>query len=187
MKLVATRPNHRPSHFMKSAPCRLAASKSKHSLETQSVSTEFLAGNVPNGLEPQPQRFSRSVECPPSKDRCLLFAFGTTDQSFRHLPTFCFIAPRTSETIRPAKLLKIFQAILFSRKPLIKFLHGLRVIHTPPTGYGSSWLMASLYHKANEMDSLFMCFGNIHSALRLIKSTQSEYCQSGRGCAILYK
>ncbi len=130
MKLVATRPNHCPSHFMKPTPCRLVASKSKHSLETQSVPTELLAGNVPNGLEPQSKRFSCPVEYRPSKNRCLLFAFGTTNQPFCHLPAFCSIASMASETIRPAKLLKIFHAFLFPRKPLIKFLHGPWVVHT---------------------------------------------------------
>ena len=130
MKLVAAGPHHGSSHFMKPTPGCLVASKSKYSFETQSVSTEFLAGDVPNGLEPQPKWFSRPVEYRPCKDRCLLFAFGTTNQPFCHSPTFCSIALGASETIRPTKLLKIFYAFLFCRKPLIKFLHGPRVVHT---------------------------------------------------------
>ena len=107
MKFVASMPYHRSSHFMKPTPGCLVASKSKYSFETQSVSTEFLAGNVPNGLKPQPKRFSRPVEYRSSKDRCLLFAFGTTSQPLCHLPAFCSIAPRASETIWPTKFLKI--------------------------------------------------------------------------------
>ena len=44
-KLMAVRPYHRPSDFVKPTPRRLVAPKAKHLLEIQSASPKFLAGN----------------------------------------------------------------------------------------------------------------------------------------------
>ena len=129
MKLVASGPHHRPSHFMEPTPCRLVTAKAKCSLEPQSVPTEFLAGNIPNGLKPQSKRFSCSMEYCPGKYRGLLFALGTTNQPVCHFPTFCSFARRASKTFWPAKSLKIFYAILFRQKPLVKFLRGSWVMY----------------------------------------------------------
>jgi len=85
-------PNHSPAHFMKPTPCCLITLQTKNPLESQGVSTKFLACNIPNCLKPESKRFSGSLKNFSSKNGRFMFTGSTSKKSSFHVPCLVSIA-----------------------------------------------------------------------------------------------
>lgn len=134
-QLIPARSHHGPSQSMEPLPGGLVTAQAQHPLQTQSIGTIFLAGNVPHGPKPKGQRFMGPMEDCPCGDRGLSATLLTMPQPSFRLPSVLALAFWTNKTIRPTKHGQVFQAGRLRSKSFFKFCQGPGIIFHDPKHY----------------------------------------------------
>ena len=121
-KAITDRSYHRAPQFMEPDPGCFVAAEFKNPLYVFGASAILLAGHPPYCTKPKNQRFSSPLKNCSRSNRALVAARGTAKQITTCLPRFFMVTTRTTESIRPAQLKKVFTASLIGGEPLFQFL-----------------------------------------------------------------
>ena len=134
-KLIPVRSYHGTSQTMEPFPGRLVTTQTKYSLQSQSIRSIFLAGNMPHRSKPKSQRFMSSMKNRASCNGGLSTALLAEPQTTFCLPSLLTVTGRTYESVRPAHLSKVFPAGLFGSKSFFKLSQGSWIIFHDPKYY----------------------------------------------------
>lgn len=130
--------NHGTAQSVQHGPCGLIAPKSKHALQPQCADTMLLAGDVPNGGEPDAKLGAGLIKNGPRCCRRLMPACRTNQSAateslnVRDHPTL-----RADQSVSPSQLLQIVPTCLFRVKPIKELNPGGWIIL--PSYRGSCW------------------------------------------------
>ena len=125
---IPARPDHSPSQFVQQGPGRLVAAESQCSLQTQSTHSILLAGDMPNGPEPNGERQMTVLE---NRARCyrdLVTAIRAQPQAPAGRPSPFSAAARTDETLEPPQGKQVLPTRLFVDEPFFQFQDRARIV-----------------------------------------------------------
>ena len=115
--------HHRRPVAVQHRPRRLVGPQPQRPLNPQRRHSVLLAGHLPPGREPQPQRRPRPVEDRPGRNRHLTPADRTLPTTAAQPPRSPAHAPRAPEPVRPAQPLKVVPTRSLVRKPRQQLPH----------------------------------------------------------------
>ena len=144
MEQLSVGADHGAAQPVQHGPSGLITPQSKHALQSQCADTMLLAGDVPNGGEPDAKLSACLVKNGACCCRRLMPACRTNQSTataslnLRYHP-----ALRTDQPVRPAQLFQIVPTGLFGVKPIKELNSGRWIVF--PTDWGSCWCV----HLAN--------------------------------------
>ncbi len=127
--------NHDAPKLMQPFPSSMIAAKRKDPLEAQSISTKFLARNMPHCLEPQGHGLSAIIKNCSSGYRCLSSTLLTLIKTTFCLPRFIVSTVRALKPIRPPKRLNVLETGIFCAEPRFKLCDCSGIIFHNPLHY----------------------------------------------------
>ena len=127
---ITTGADHGAPELVEPRPRGPITAVSEDALESQGAHALFLARQVPDRLEPQPQRFTSAFKDRPRSDRCLSSAARAAKLVSARFPSLPRTAARALKAVRPPHPPQVFLAIGLRCKPLVEFRHGPRVVHS---------------------------------------------------------
>ena len=95
--------HHRPPEFVQPGPGRLVASEAQDSLQAEGAYSVLLVGEIPDRLEPDPERFAGPLEERPCRGRRLTLALGAAHEPAFRFPSSHSATTRAHEAMRPSE------------------------------------------------------------------------------------
>lgn len=119
---LSTWAHHGPTEFVQPRPGRFVAPEAQDSLQAKGANAVLLVGEIPDRLEPDPERFAGPLEERPRRARCLTLALGAANEPTLRFPSSQAPASRALESIWPSDPTQERIAGRLRREPLIEFL-----------------------------------------------------------------
>jgi hypothetical protein len=134
-QLFPIRSNHNAPKFMQPFPSGMIATKGNDSLKPQSISTEFLARNMPHCLEPQDHGLSTIMKNCSCGYRCLSSALLTLIKASFRLPRHIMSTVWAPKSFRPPNRFKVAKTGVFCVEPRFKLCNCSGIIFHNPLHY----------------------------------------------------
>jgi hypothetical protein len=126
---ITTGADHGAPQLVEPRPRGPITAVSEDPLESQGAHALLLARQVPDRLEPQPQRLASAFKDGPRRDRGLSSAARAAKLVSARFPSLPCTTARALKTVRPADPPQVFLASSLRGKPLVEFRHCPRVVH----------------------------------------------------------
>jgi hypothetical protein len=139
-ELIPARTHHRAPKFMENGPGGLITAPAQNSLHSQSAGSIFLAGNLPDGPEPGPQRQTTILENRAGGYRSPMMACRADSSAAPRRPSFPPLAAGTAETRGPPQTFQVRATLVLRSETLFQLKKRSRVVftHLPPLPDGVS-------------------------------------------------
>jgi hypothetical protein len=125
---IPARPHHGPPQFVQPVPGGAVPAQTEDALHAQSAGSILLVGDVPQGFEPQPQRFVGVGEERARGDRNVALAILAAESAPLGLPELPTTALWANPSLWPTQLDEVVAAGVFGVKLIAKFQQVLRIV-----------------------------------------------------------